>query len=476
MTPSGRPQLTLYNTLTRTKEPFAPIDASNVRVYTCGPTVYDYAHVGNARSAVVFDLLFRVLRHVFGEEHVTYVRNLTDVDDKINARALDTHGEAIAAGTISLNEAIREVTEKTAQQYQHDMAALGCLPPTVEPRATEFVLPRSDGKPDMSTMIQTLLDKGHAYVAAGSQGREVLFRVRSMEDYGALSGRNLEDQKAGARVAVEAHKEDAADFVLWKESTPSEPGWDGVFNGETIHGRPGWHIECSAMSEAYLGQTFDIHCGGLDLIFPHHENEIAQSRCCHGSHAMANVWMHNGFLQADGEKMSKSLGNFHTVNELLETPKVGGRSWPGIVVRLAMLMTHYREPIDLTVNRLEEAENIIAKLRRKAAPEAQAEDVHPGFLEELANDLDCTAIVRTLSQLDGRSLTASAALVGLDVKPVETSFDVAPIVAERLAHIKAKNWAEADRLRDDLLSKGIQLKDGKDANTGERTTTWEVVG
>ncbi|MGI9353892.1 MAG: cysteine--tRNA ligase, partial [Rhizobiaceae bacterium] len=227
---TNRPEIKLYNTLTRTKEIFKPIDDKNVRMYVCGPTVYDYAHIGNARPVIVFDVLFRLLRHVYGEDHVTYVRNITDVDDKINARALETHGEAIAAGTMSLNEAIREVTEKTASQFQKDMAALGCLPPTHEPRATDFVLPREDGRADMVSMIQTLIDKDHAYVAKGEKGREVLFRVASMKDYGALSNRKLEDQQAGARVAVESHKENAGDFVLWKESSANEPGWDGSFS------------------------------------------------------------------------------------------------------------------------------------------------------------------------------------------------------------------------------------------------------
>ncbi|MEM1038915.1 MAG: cysteine--tRNA ligase [Pseudomonadota bacterium] len=473
MSTETKPSLTLYNTLTRARAPFEPIDATNVRMYVCGPTVYDYAHIGNARPVIVFDVLFRLLRHVYGEAHVTYVRNITDVDDKINARALETHGEAIASGSMSLNDAIREVTEKTANQFQSDMQALGCLEPTHQPRATEFVLPREDGKTDMVTMIQTLLDKGHAYIAQGGQGREVLFRVDSMEDYGTLSNRKLEDQQAGARVAVESHKQNPGDFVLWKESSSSEPGWDGAFDGQTIHGRPGWHIECSAMSEAYLGQTFDIHGGGLDLIFPHHENEIAQSRCCHGTDVMANVWMHNGFLQVEGQKMSKSLGNFHTVNEVLETTKVGGRTWPGEVVRLAMLMTHYREPIDFSVKRLEEAENVISRLRRKADG-ASAGELNLDFVDQLANDLDCTAIVRTLGQLEGAELVATAGLVGLDLTPKSSTLDIRPIVAERLAFIKDKNWAEADRIRNELLAQGVQLKDGKDPETGERVTTWEV--
>src|SRR5690606_35166731 len=338
--------LRLYDTLTRDKRAFEPIDAANVRMYVCGPTVYDFAHIGNARPVIVFDVLFRLLRHVYGADHVTYVRNITDVDDKINARALRDYPN------LPLNEAIRRVTEKTEAQFLADAARLGNLPPTYQPRATDFVLPRPDGKPDMVSLIKTLIERGHAYEANG----EVLFSVQSMPDYGQLSGRNLEDNLAGARIAVDAHKRNPGDFVLWKQSSAEEPGWDSPWG----RGRPGWHIECSAMSERYLGTEFDIHGGGLDLIFPHHENEIAQSRCAHGTARMANVWMHNGFLQVEGRKMSKSEGNFVTINQLLDTDTFGGRRWPGEVLRLAMLMTHYREPIDFSVRRLEEAE---AKLR-----------------------------------------------------------------------------------------------------------------
>ncbi|RUW67364.1 cysteine--tRNA ligase, partial [Mesorhizobium sp. M4B.F.Ca.ET.049.02.1.2] len=340
--------LSLYNTLTRTQDDFVPIDPQNVRMYVCGPTVYDFAHIGNARPVIVFDVLFRLLRQLYGESHVTYVRNITDVDDKINARALRDFGAEIASGKLSLNEAIRRVTEKTADQYHKDVATLGCLPPTFEPRATEFVLPRPDGKADMITLIERLIGRGHAYQAQG----EVLFDTASMPDYGDLSKRNLDEQQAGARIAVDAHKKNPGDFVLWKLSSPEEPGWESPWG----RGRPGWHIECSAMSAAYLGEVFDIHGGGLDLIFPHHENEIAQSRCAHGTKVMANVWMHNGFLQVEGQKMSKSLGNFYSIHELLETETFGGRKWPGEVLRLAMLMTHYREPIDFSVRKLEEAE------------------------------------------------------------------------------------------------------------------------
>src|SRR6204780_3732520 len=327
-------ELRLYDTLTREKRPFVPLDPANVRLYVCGPTVYDFAHIGNARPVIVFDVLFRLLRHLYGPEHVTYVRNITDVDDKINDRAArDFPG-------LPLNDAIRKVTEKTASQFHADVKALGCLPPTFEPRATDFVLPRADGKTDMVTLIKQLIARGHAYEAGG----EVLFDTASMPDYGALSGRRLDEQLAGARVAVDAHKKNPADFVLWKQSSENEPGWESPWG----RGRPGWHIECSAMSAAYLGDMFDIHGGGLDLIFPHHENELAQSRCAHGTSVMANYWMHNGFLQVEGAKMSKSDGNFVTISELLE-------NWPGDVLRLQMLMTHYRSPSDWTEARAVEA-------------------------------------------------------------------------------------------------------------------------
>jgi cysteinyl-tRNA synthetase len=463
----GTKGLRLTNTLTRSKEEFRPIDPKNVRMYVCGPTVYDYAHIGNARPVIVFDVLFRLLRHLYGADRVTYVRNITDVDDKINARALRDFGPEIEAGRVALNEAIRRVTERTADQFHEDVAALGCLPPSFEPRATDFVLPRPDGKADMVTLIRQLIERGHAYEANG----EVLFDVASMPDYGRLSRRNLEDQQAGARVAVDAHKKNPADFVLWKQSSPEEPGWESPWG----RGRPGWHIECSAMSAAFLGETFDIHGGGLDLIFPHHENEIAQSRCAHGTPVMANYWLHNGFLQVEGRKMAKSEGNFVTIHELLRTEKFGGRRWPGEVLRLAMLMTHYREPIDFSVRKLEEAENVLAKLRRKAN-NATAGAVDPSFIDALSDDLDLPQYVRLLNATDlpEPALVAAAALIGIDLSAIETDIDVADFVERRLALIREKNWAEADRIRDDLLAQGIQLKDGKDPVTGERVTTWEV--
>ena len=466
-------ELMLYNTLSREKASFIPIDPSNVRLYVCGPTVYDFAHIGNARPVIVFDLLARLLRHVYGDKAVTYVRNITDVDDKINARALENHGAAIASGDMSLNEAIREVTEKTANQFMDDMGALGCLDPDHQPRATENI-------EQMIQIAQTLIDKDHAYVAKGGEGNEVLFRVDSMAAYGALSNRNLDEQQAGARVAVESHKENPADFVLWKQSDDKAPGWDASFtyNGETIaiFGRPGWHIECSAMSERYLGKTFDIHGGGIDLVFPHHENEIAQSCCAFDVPNMANVWMHNGFLQVEGEKMSKSLGNFITVYEVLHTDKVGGRQWAGEIVRLAMLMTHYREPIDFSVARLEEAENLLVKMQRRVE-EGEDKGSLDAVIATLHDDLNSSAAIHALNELSGNPLREALEFIGLPASADTSGVDeaaIAALIADRLQHFKDKNWGEADRIRDELLADGIQLKDGKNSDTGERVTTWEL--
>jgi cysteinyl-tRNA synthetase len=337
--------LKLYDTLTREKRIFAPLDPARVRMYVCGPTVYDFAHIGNARPVIVFDLLFRLLRHLYGAEHVTYVRNITDVDDKINARAAEEYPD------LPLNEAIRTVTEKTEKQFREDAAALGCLRPTIEPRATEHIA-------EMRDLIGRLIAAGHAYVAE----EHVLFSVPSMKDYGRLSKRSLDEMIAGARVDVAPYKRDPMDFVLWKPSKPGEPLWPSPA-GIATPGRPGWHIECSAMSDRWLWteakshlserglahpHQFDIHGGGIDLVFPHHENEIAQSRCAFHTRVMANFWMHNGFLQVEGEKMAKSAGNFVTIRELLE-------NWTGPVIRFAMLQTHYRQPINWTIQRLEDS-------------------------------------------------------------------------------------------------------------------------
>ena len=455
--------LRIYNTLTRTKEDFTPIDPNNVRMCVCGPTVYDFAHIGNARPVIVFDVLYRLLRHIYGADHVKYVRNITDVDDKINARALRDFPN------LPLNEAIRLVTEKTANQFQSDAKALGCLEPTEEPRATDNIQ-------GMVDMISTLINKGHAYSAAG----EVLFSVGSMADYGKLSGRKLEDQQAGARVAVEAHKKNPADFVLWKLSSADEPGWESPWG----RGRPGWHIECSAMSKRYLGEVFDIHGGGLDLIFPHHENEIAQSRCAHGSSVMANAWMHNGFLQVEGQKMSKSLGNFMTIADVLE-------KLPGEVVRLNMLRTHYRQPIDWTDSNLQETMNILVALH--VSDEVTASRVSDAFLDALADDLNISKALAEMYALKKANrlpeLKACFDLLGITYDPprrpannqpgedfVPVPFNVVAgkdkiirLIEDRLVARHQKNWKQSDRIRGELDDMGIAIKDNKDG-----TTTWEV--
>jgi cysteinyl-tRNA synthetase len=473
-------ELRLYDTLTREKRTFVPLDPANVRMYVCGPTVYDFAHIGNARPVIVFDVLFRLLRHLYGEKHVTYVRNITDVDDKINDRAVrDFPG-------LPLNEAIRSVTEVTANQFHTDVAALGSLPPTFEPRATDFVQPRSDGNADMITLIRQLLARGNAYEAAG----EVLFDTASMPDYGMLSGRRLDEQLAGARVAVEAHKKNPADFVLWKQSSENEPGWESPWG----RGRPGWHIECSAMSAAYLGDVFDIHGGGLDLIFPHHENELAQSRCAHGTSVMANYWMHNGFVEVEGKKMSKSEGNFVTIRELLT-------DWPGEVLRLNMLKTHYRSPIDWTLRGLEESRKIISSWADAIQPHGvDPEEGVPTLPRAVVNALrDDLNTPLAITEMHGMSraakngdekaaelLAGAADILGLqrskwDAKLEKHIFDSAFddkdkvdfLIANRTAARARKDFKESDRIRDELAAMGVVLKDGKDAD-GKPVTTWEI--
>jgi cysteinyl-tRNA synthetase len=518
-------ELKLYDTLTREKRAFVPIDPHNVRMYVCGPTVYDFAHIGNARPVIVFDVLFRLLRHLYGADHVTYVRNITDVDDKINARAAER------------GIPIRELTEETYANFRDDVAALGCLPPTVEPRATDYVK-RADGQLDMVSLIEQLVANGHAYVAEGN----VLFHVPSMPDYGKLSKRSLDEMIAGARVEVAPYKKNPMDFVLWKPSNPAEPGWDSPWG----RGRPGWHIECSAMSGALLGETFDIHGGGIDLVFPHHENEIAQSRCAFHTGVMANYWMHNGFLQVEGEKMSKSLGNFVTIRELLAR-------LPGDVVRLQMLMMHYRQPLDWTSRQTELAR---AELEEWANalnggyhnfPEVEAPSE---VLVQLADDLNTSNAITVLRELFAKAKSggrdqklkfeAGCRFLGFrnlrrpglfgfgasgfdlgdggpfdrpeeDVQilraaiannapestiekikvqiqsnnfnvqiandgyvtlvrgdPEEAKRRIEMMIAARTAARKAKNFAESDRIRDELLTKGVVLKDTKDG------TTWEL--
>jgi cysteinyl-tRNA synthetase len=445
-------ELKLYDTLTREKRPFEPIDRNDVRMYVCGPTVYDFAHIGNARPVIVFDVLYRLLRHLYGADHVKYVRNITDVDDKINARAAE---QGIS---------IRELTESTYANFKADVAALGCLPPDVEPRATEHIA-------EMKTLIERLVASGHAYVAE----ENVLFSVPSMPDYGRLSKRPLDEMIAGARVDVAPYKRDPMDFVLWKPSKDGEPGWPSPC-GISTPGRPGWHIECSAMSWKHLGETFDIHGGGIDLVFPHHENEIAQSRCAFHTGVMANVWMHNGFLQVEGEKMSKSLGNFITIRDVL-------KDWPGDVVRLAMLATQYRQPINWTVKGLQEAEKALAGFFDAAAHDAEPRPA-PGVLDALLDDLNtpkAIADMHALKQAAGRkALAGTLAFFGFresDLKAWQhdhaPTLSVEPAVIEgriaaRNAARAAKNWAESDRIRDELTAMGVKLTDSKDG------TTWEV--
>jgi len=462
--------ISLYNTLTRRKEAFEPLDPAHIRMYVCGPTVYDYAHIGNARPVIVFDVLFRLLRHVYGPEHVTYVRNVTDVDDKINARAAQDFPE------LPLNEAIRKVTEKTEAQFHDDMAALGALDPTVEPRATEHI-------GEMRGMIDRLIANGCAYVAED----HVLFHVSSMPDYGELSGRSLDEMIAGARVEVAPYKRDPMDFVLWKPSKPGEPSWPSPGGIETP-GRPGWHIECSAMAAAHLGDVFDIHGGGIDLVFPHHENEIAQSRCAHGSDVMANVWMHNGFLQVEGEKMSKSLGNFVTVHDLLTGWQ--GYAWPGEALRLNMLRTHYRQPLDWTFASLDEAHKTLWDWYGDVEESADAPDVPPAVAEALSDDLNTPKVIAELHKLHRaghfEELRTALGFLGFSGQRAKIervrqdsagdtdASEVDGLIAARNAARQAKDFKEADRIRGELEAMGIVLKDAKDPKTGELVTTWEV--
>jgi cysteinyl-tRNA synthetase len=485
-------ELKLYDTLTRDKRIFVPLDAGNVRMYVCGPTVYDFAHIGNARPVIVFDVLFRLLRHVYGESHVTYVRNITDVDDKINDRAArDFPG-------LPLNEAIRKVTAQTEAQFHEDVDALKCLRPTVEPRATEHIA-------EMRTIIEKLIADGHAYVAEG----HALFAVGTMPAYGQLARRSLDEMMAGARVDVAPYKRDAMDFVLWKPSKPGEPSWPSP-GGITAEGRPGWHIECSAMSWKHLGERFDIHGGGVDLVFPHHENEIAQSCCAFHHDRMANVWMHNGFLQVEGEKMSKSLGNFITIRDLLN----GARGLPrsGDAIRLAMLMTHYTQPINWTEEKLGIAEATMHRFRTVASvalnldpadltrmPDVSDQQVSDELLNCLSDDLNTPAALSHLFSLAKaadnniemrpqivKQLLADCSLLGIDPFRSVSETDAAylshkeldkelveKLITERAAARARKDFKESDRLRDELAAMGVVLKDGKGAD-GKPVTTWEI--
>ncbi|WKA26266.1 cysteine--tRNA ligase [Bradyrhizobium roseum] len=469
-------ELRLYDTLTKEKRPLVPLDPANVRMYACGPTVYDFAHIGNGRAAIVFDVLFRALRHRYGADHVKYVRNITDVDDKINVRAARDYPG------VPLNEAIRKVTEETYKQYQDDVAALGCLAPTVQPRATEHI-------PEMRAIIEKLVAGGFAYVAED----HVLFSPQAMNEansvmprYGALSKRSLDEMIAGARVDVAPYKRDNTDFVLWKPSKPGEPSWPSPA-GIKAEGRPGWHIECSAMAWKHLGEKFDIHGGGIDLVFPHHENELAQTCCAFHTDRMANVWMHNGFLQLESEKMSKSLGNFFTIRDLLA-------DWPGEVLRLNMLKTHYRSPLDWTLKGAEESAKTLDDWYAVAA-DAEGGEPSTAMIEALYDDLNTAQAMAVLHGLRNRAASggarersafaASLRLLGflsmgaaawkgrkqqasgIDAKRVDE------LIAERAAARARKDFKESDRIRDELVAMGVAIKDGKDAD-GKPVTTWEV--
>jgi len=461
--------LTLFNTQKRKKELFEPLDAARVGMYVCGPTVYDLAHIGNARPIIVFDVLYRLLRKIYGADRVTYVRNITDVDDKINAAA-QASGEPISA-----------ITARTTQAFHDDIAELNALPPDVEPRATDHIA-------DMIAMIETLIASEHAYAAEG----HVLFHVPSDDAYGKLSNRDREEMLAGARVEVAPYKRDPADFVLWKPSDEGLPGWDSPWG----RGRPGWHIECSAMSRKHLGVTLDIHGGGADLIFPHHENEVAQSECSCPGQPFVRTWVHNGFLSVNGEKMSKSLGNFITIRQALERA-------PGEVLRLMMLSTHYRHPLDWTEEGVQQARTRLDRLYRmlqnagdaSSADPDDADSTDPDFDAALHDDLNTPLALSELerqadelSKSDGpetgrqrRAFLASAGILGILQQDPEAWFkggeaaeDVGHIEAQialRLEARKAKDFGAADNIRDALAENGIILEDRPDG-----TTDWRRAG
>jgi cysteinyl-tRNA synthetase len=440
------PELRLHNSLTRRREVLRPIDPQHVRLYVCGPTVYDLAHVGNARAVVVFDVLARLLRALY--PRVTYVRNITDVDDKINARAAES-GETIGA-----------ITARTAADFAADMAALGALPPDIEPRATAHIA-------EMIQLIERLIAGGHAYAAEG----HVLFAVPSFAAYGQLSGRSPDELQAGARIDVAPYKRDPGDFVLWKPSPPELPGWDSPWG----RGRPGWHIECSAMSWRYLGENFDIHGGGTDLLFPHHENELAQSVCAFPGSRFANLWVHNGMLMVNGEKMSKSLGNFFTVRDVLARA-------PAEAIRLLLLRTHYRGELDFSDDALVESRKELDRFYRALdRTPADAGAVAASVMEALCDDLNTPLALSAMHALADAAMagdsTASAGLraagnlLGLLQDPHwfhgegEDSEDIQRLVDARIAARRTRNWAEADRLRAELDGMGVALEDRPDGST-----------
>jgi cysteinyl-tRNA synthetase len=453
----------LHNTLTRQKEELVPVEPGKVGMYVCGPTVYDYAHIGNARPVIVFDVLFRLLRRSYGGDNVTYVRNITDVDDKIIDAAKQS-GEDISA-----------ITKRTTEAFHADMAALGNLPPTVEPRATDHIR-------QMIELIGELFETGHAYEERG----HVLFHVPSMPDYGKLSRHSRDDLIAGARVEVAPYKKDPRDFVLWKPSGGDQPGWDSPWG----RGRPGWHLECSAMSSEYLGLSFDIHGGGQDLIFPHHENEIAQSRSAHPDAGFARIWMHNGYLMAEGEKMSKSLGNFVTVHDLL-------KKHHGETIRLAMLMTHYRQPLNWTADNLARAKDTLDRWYGALRTAGTGHEGNAGSMvaDILADDLNTPLAISALHEAAGHlntandediaklsgELVASGALLGLlQLDPGDwfkwrpegaaglDEAEIEALVAERAAARTNRDFAASDRVRDELAAHGIVLEDGPEGTTWRR--------
>ncbi len=456
-------EIRLRNSMTRRVERLEPIDPGNVRMYVCGPTVYHRAHLGNARPAVVFDVLFRLLRHVYGPDHVTYVRNFTDVDDKINARAEET------------GKPISEITEETIGWYLEDMGELGVMEPTHMPRATRYI-------GEMIAMIEDLIAKGHAYAAEG----HVLFSVSSYPDYGKLSGRSVEDMVAGARVEVAPYKRDPMDFVLWKPSGEGLPGWDSPWG----RGRPGWHIECSAMADAILGESFDIHGGGNDLMFPHHENEIAQSCCAHPGKGFARIWMHNEMLQVEGKKMSKSLGNFFTVRDLLD------RGIPGEVIRFVFLSTHYGKPMDWTARKAEEAEKVLRRWR-EMTDGVDGGEPDPAVVDALADDLNTAGAIAELHRIagdgDAARLKGSAILLGLlepgmgewnwrsnvvaatgSARASAHASGVGGVAYPRLEEIasrllmareeakKKKDFSQVDAMKAALISAGVEVRMSKD--------------
>lgn len=458
-------EIYLHNTLKRRKEKFVPFDCSNVRMYVCGPTVYDRAHLGNAKTPVTFDVLFRLLRHVYGAEHVTYVSNITDVDDKI----LNKHKET--------GKSIREITEQTYQWYIDDMDKLNVMAPDYRPRATEYI-------DEMIELVKLLLANGHAYEASG----HVLFSVDSMPGYGYLSGRSMKEMLAGARIEIADYKKNPADFILWKPSEAGQPGWNSPWG----YGRPGWHLECSAMSSKLLGDSFDIHGGGSDLIFPHHENECAQSLCAHPHSKFAQYWVHSGMLMVDGVKMSKSLGNFYTIDQVLEKA-------PAEALRLLFLTTHYHQPFNFTFEGLAQAKATLDKfynalLRVKDVPAAEeaadervvaalADDLNTPlaltYLHEITNALNKAETENEQARLKGR-LLAAAGLLGLLWQNPESWFksgiangglDAASIeakIAERVAAKKNKDYALADKIRNELKEQGIILEDTPSGTTWKK--------